>query len=505
MNPYIMSHYEMHFKQMLDEAVSKEPLYRHERIMAMEALGDERAVDFLISMLDNPESLLRIRAIGALGGINDRRACGPLRKLLEDRDSWVRLYAAMALARLGDEHAIPGLLDSLVNVNIYYRDKAVLGLKALGTEKALAALSKLLSTNPSGVSPWAVEEAQKAFAEAGESRYDKILIDILSSGTVNNDTKAIDRLGRSDDPAAVGVLIEALSGKGWGGIRANAAEGLARFRDPRAIKPLKDCIIVTAMDGSIMASTTGPAARGSCAWALGCIGDCSCLDFLLDMLNEKNTLTRSRVLRAVGRLGDARACEAMMEATRDGDSQVRENAIWGLGELGDARAIEVIKPFLDDKIGRLRAQSAWALARLGDYQSFDSILKLLKDADAHVRAWSARALGKFKDARAVQFLVDSLATNDQLVRAGVVWALGEIGNDSAMDIILKNISDASPSVRGEATRAITKNRFVKGIQALKALANDESGLYIWDEKNDYTWVTVRALAEDGLRIFKEGI
>jgi HEAT repeat protein len=102
---------------------------REDVVRALGQLGDDRAMEFLVTAMKEPG--LRTLAVEALGKIGDRRAVPVLIAILEDGDRPVRSHAlagcgdswdeemntrgaaVRALAHLGDEAAIPSLLRAL--------------------------------------------------------------------------------------------------------------------------------------------------------------------------------------------------------------------------------------------------------------------------------------------------------------------------------------------------------------------------------------------------------
>jgi HEAT repeat protein/CheY-like chemotaxis protein len=73
---------------------------------ALGRIGDERAVEPLLGLLEDRDRDVRQAAVAALGRIGDERALEPLLGLLEDRDRDVRQAAAEALGRIGDEVSV---------------------------------------------------------------------------------------------------------------------------------------------------------------------------------------------------------------------------------------------------------------------------------------------------------------------------------------------------------------------------------------------------------------
>ncbi len=88
-------------------------LARKQAIWALGMIGDARAVDPLISVLNDSGPETQTLAAEALGNIGDARAVDPLIKALTDRDRFVRGSAAKALGKIGDARAVDPLIKAL--------------------------------------------------------------------------------------------------------------------------------------------------------------------------------------------------------------------------------------------------------------------------------------------------------------------------------------------------------------------------------------------------------
>jgi HEAT repeat protein len=104
---------------------------REDIVRALGAIGDARAVDYVVLVMKEPA--LRLIAVEALGHIGDRRAVPLLRKIVEGAplgnshtstaacaDGWTDEMATMgmavrALGMIGDGSAIPALVAALRN------------------------------------------------------------------------------------------------------------------------------------------------------------------------------------------------------------------------------------------------------------------------------------------------------------------------------------------------------------------------------------------------------
>jgi HEAT repeat protein/energy-coupling factor transporter ATP-binding protein EcfA2 len=81
--------------------------------IALGRIGDKRAVEPLLEVLQNSFNYLRAHVAEGLGLLGDKRATMPLIAVLQDEDDIVRMYVVEALGRIKDERAVEALLGAL--------------------------------------------------------------------------------------------------------------------------------------------------------------------------------------------------------------------------------------------------------------------------------------------------------------------------------------------------------------------------------------------------------
>ena len=80
----------------------------------MGTLGDKRAYESLLPLVNDKEIYPRHHAVAALGQLGDQRAVDVLLGVLSgDHDSWVKSAAIEGLADLGDRRAIPMIKNAV--------------------------------------------------------------------------------------------------------------------------------------------------------------------------------------------------------------------------------------------------------------------------------------------------------------------------------------------------------------------------------------------------------
>ncbi len=107
-------------------------------------IGDPRAVDILIDLLQNKNSYLHQIAAFALEKLPDQKALIPLLEALNSGDRYLRSAAAGALGPLGDIKAVEPLMNALKDSSHYVKNSAAGALAKIGDTRAIPELIKLL-------------------------------------------------------------------------------------------------------------------------------------------------------------------------------------------------------------------------------------------------------------------------------------------------------------------------------------------------------------------------
>ncbi|MEX2752606.1 MAG: HEAT repeat domain-containing protein [Candidatus Freyarchaeota archaeon] len=162
-----------------------------ELLWALGEIGDERAVEPLIQVLDDFESLVRKRAAEALGKMKHIRAVEPLIQALQDEDVKVRVEAAEALGKIKDERAVDPLLR-LVQKGLFVgeekeasslRVKAVWALGEIGDQRVLEPLEELLdieySKTPEGMDNPDIPYIEQTFKEDEETQAAEDMVEAI--------------------------------------------------------------------------------------------------------------------------------------------------------------------------------------------------------------------------------------------------------------------------------------------------------------------------------------
>lgn len=142
---------------------------------ALGKLADTRVTEFLLKALARQESQelygVTVSIIAALGELGDVRAVQAITEQLQHDQEHVRFWAVKALGMIGDPIAIPPLSEIITDKVLRVRDCAVRSLGEIGDDQAVEPLSKALQDRNSKIR----ERAEKALRRIGTSKALKAL------------------------------------------------------------------------------------------------------------------------------------------------------------------------------------------------------------------------------------------------------------------------------------------------------------------------------------------
>jgi HEAT repeat protein len=120
---------EENFEKIMNQLSHDHIPYRVKAVEALGRIGDERAVEPLLPLLNDPSPDVQWVTAQALGKLHDRRAVEPLIEALLNSDHWIRKGAAWALGEIEDDRAVPALVPLLRDRK---KDVRIAAAEALG-------------------------------------------------------------------------------------------------------------------------------------------------------------------------------------------------------------------------------------------------------------------------------------------------------------------------------------------------------------------------------------
>ncbi len=217
----------------------KVPAVRDDAGAAITALG-EPSIAPLLQLLNHKDWKIRLRAVEALALLKPQSAVDPLIKLMfKDPDTAVKQDAIRALGEIGDSRAIDALLSVLDQPTL--KTEAITALGKIGDPKALPTLTKIIkglvtkayegrmaacedNLYQEDLPP--VEAAVKALAQIGDERAIPTLQQGLKSTLIRVEAaEALSSFGKT----AVSPLVAMYKNETDDNIRFHVKETLARL------------------------------------------------------------------------------------------------------------------------------------------------------------------------------------------------------------------------------------------------------------------------------------
>lgn len=294
--------------------------------------------------------------------------------------------------------------------------------------------------------------------DAMDARVTRLLVD-LKDPNENVRLAAVLSLGAIRDARAVTPLIELLSGPEQYSLSCTVQESLVKIgapavpallealnsqvpirclcsvqalgqiRDPRAIQPLIDALMLKNVHVQLAAEES-----------LEKIG-APALDPLIAALRcpQHNGLT----VRALGSINDPRVIPPLCETLKDASPWVVQEAARKLGERRVAEAIEPLLATLNHPDTTVRLEAARALACFDDPRVPIALCGLLKDNDRYLSYDVAQLLQRRTDPRNIPALINYLS--DMKTNGQAEIALTAIGTPAVEALLpLLHATDACP-------------------------------------------------------------
>lgn len=286
-------------------------------------IGDPRAVDWLVTALQDEQAAVRRAAAEALEALNwqpdqpisearyliaaqkwDRLAeLGPVALApaviaLRDKQWQIRRSSAQLLGQIGDDRAVEPLLAALADEKADVWLAAAIALTRLGWQPDRPA---------SGVKLWI---AQQKWADlirlAPRGPIVALLIAALDSHEATICAGAAGALGEIGSPDAVEPLIAALQDRRWDEqVAPQIAAALGRLGRPEAVKPLLETLYYGA----------DPVAAAAVE-ALTTIGQ-PAVEPLLEVYLNREALLCVEIFEVLGRIGGSEVVDALLPALAD--------------------------------------------------------------------------------------------------------------------------------------------------------------------------------------------
>jgi HEAT repeat protein len=346
--------------QLPDLLTDEDSWVRLKAIEAMVGLGAKEYIPQLIERLTDPDRSVRSSAVQALKELNVKEAVPQLVNRLTDLDSQVRSSATEALVALEARAAIPQLLEWLTDFDNQACSSAIQILGELDVKEAISQIIKCLTAKDNKVRFNAVQALIKLKGDSSISDILPMLQDQDSDVRSITMQALVDLTGNNSIP----YLRPLLQDKYWR-LRSRTMAALIKLEGSKAIPYLRPLLqdhyermrlravqIFTELGDSSIVPDILPLlqdkvgfVRSGAMEALVQLGAGS-LSQTLSLLQDADSLDRSKLLGILAKLGDSSAVLHILPLLQNTHHIVRSTAIRTIGELADRSTVDLLTPFL---------------------------------------------------------------------------------------------------------------------------------------------------------------
>jgi HEAT repeat protein len=374
-----------------------DPGVQVQAIRAVAHFRGEGSLRLLLARVDSPDPAIREAAIEGLARFGPE-ALPPLRALLGKKGTETRAAAVRALGALGTPQAIRLVRSSLEDKAPVVRHDACRALGEAQDTGSAPALVRLIS-DPDPAVREAAEEACARMPEAAEDA----LFALLREGTVLQKIGAANVARKAKYRPAVPLLVQAVRDPSHQ-VCLSVAAALMVIADPASV----DALINGLRD---------PKIRWVCVIGLRQLGSASVPQLLRRTGDAELDYWKQDVLEGMG----DQALDGCVDALkREKDPGMRSVALCTLQQIREARAAyPLVRMMGDPEVGTV---AAFLAGRMGEV-AVEPLLVSLRDENPVVRARAAQLLADLRVAKAAEPLRNLMSDADPSVREAAGKAL----------------------------------------------------------------------------------
>ena len=331
--------------------MSKDYRGREAAVETLGRLGDPKAFDTLLSLVEDPK--LQLSASKALIDMSpDPRVTEPALKLAKSSDWQIRQRAAMLLGRSGDPKVLPALTDLLKDPDLTVRGYAARALGKLGSKDGAEALAGALRDRKLFVQLCAIE----GLIALKDQRVMDSSIKIMNDANIVTRIKLIELLSRAGTAEAAAVIAPQLAAE-EDYLRQAAEDGLRKIGDP-AIVPVGEFMI------KFPNSNRNWPIAGAVAKFMASFGQ-PAIPVLVACVASDNWQASIRSSEQIAQFGETAAVPLISELESNKDNPQRvERIVSALGLTNCPKAAEALASQLDNKSSKIQDKALEGLKKI---------------------------------------------------------------------------------------------------------------------------------------------
>ena len=319
--------------------------------LSVVACGSSKSTEELITVLNQRGDGAYSAAID-LGSKKDKRAVEPLISTLQDNSPRLREAALMGLQWLDDPRAIKAMVialkdkDSKVQAEAKRAIEFVIGQNYTSIAPALA---QVRGENPAAMEPLIA-----------------LLKESLNSGGSSSQQRVIAVLGQTQDSRAIEPVLKAFESSDQD-LRQAAIGALGTIGDKQAVDTL-----IRAF------AQNNPEEQEAIALALGTTNHPLAIDTLLTAANKSTPDQQKIAIAGLGKTKDSRAVTTLITILTNPKSSLPAEARTALADIGTP-AVDPLIAVLQSDDAVVRQQAAIALGDIGEQKAVKPLTKNLTD------------------------------------------------------------------------------------------------------------------------------
>jgi HEAT repeat protein len=239
---------------------------------------------------------------------------------------------------------------------------------------------------------------------------------LLNGSSMEARLQAAVRLVKSDDPAAIGLLVKAASDENPT-FRAKLVKAISKLNYP----------VVTEM--------------------------------LIKGMYDADCYVRKTAIEAARDVDNPEIIEAIIACLNDEEINVRESAVLALENSRNTDlVIEVLSGTLADSNWNVRRESIAVIAKMGVCGSVEPLKKMLKDEDPEVRRSALLGLADLLGEESLGCAIEALTDRDLSVQLEALYTISIYGTSSVIPKLeeITSCQELPPIVRRAANKAINQ-------------------------------------------------
>ncbi|NYB52411.1 MAG: HEAT repeat domain-containing protein [Methanobacteriaceae archaeon] len=442
--------------EILIESLNNKSKFKRDQYVEVLFQIGEDAVKPLIKALNDEkyheEYLIKTGCIKVLGLIGDKRAVEPLIELLDDYDSYVRSSSAKSLGLIGDKRAVEPLIELLENdINTFVRKASVSALGKLGASNAI---NPIIDTIDDDEDPNLTIQCLKSLVEID---YDLGLDYLLKN--VDNPNKLISNFSTNF-------------------IISNEGEEYLNTLEK------KDDIIQQELSKDEFLELVNnlleddPDIRMESVRRLGLSGNPRAAKYLVKLINDNDDEIRLEVLKYLGKLKNLETIDSLIKTLKHEETSMRWAAEEALANFG-SDAIPKIAKSLESNDEDLRYYLVAILGEIEDPNSENLLIKSLNDSDFDVKLKSIESLSKIGTDKSIGPLLKLLNDDNARIQRNLSYCLIKICQEKDLDTLENTLKSEYMGENKALKSIITKiNKKIQKEKEIKKSDDSESNLPI---------------------------